>query len=360
MKKTLLLLASLLVLIATRAQAQFTYITNNGTITITGYTGSGGNVTIPSTISGLPVTSIGDHAFQEGLFGGIRLTRVTIPDTVTNIGVDAFFDCIGLTSVFIAGNAPGVGDDAFEFDDRAQQGGNSPLFATVYYLSGTTGWSDIFAELPTVALDGPPLFGTTADGLNYVSDQVKNTLITGLVGSNSVIVIPSLVNGVPVTGIWVRAFEGSELASITIPDTVTSIGDYAFAYCGNLNGVYFAGNAPAANWSLFSFGDDFVDPGTVYYLLGTAGWSSDFFGLPTALWLPQVQTGDASFGVRSNQFGFNIAWANGQTVVVEAATNLSSPVWLPVSTNTLVDGTAYFSDPQPANLPARFYRLRSP
>ena len=41
-------------------QAQFTYTTNNGTITITGYTGSGGAVTIPGTINGLPVTSIGD------------------------------------------------------------------------------------------------------------------------------------------------------------------------------------------------------------------------------------------------------------------------------------------------------------
>ena len=38
-------------------QAQFNYTTNNGTITITGYTGSGGAVTIPSTINGLPVTA---------------------------------------------------------------------------------------------------------------------------------------------------------------------------------------------------------------------------------------------------------------------------------------------------------------
>jgi hypothetical protein len=64
-------------------------------------------------------------------------------------------------------------------------------------------------------------------------------------------------------------------------------------------------------------------------------------------------------GVCSNQFGFNIAWASGQTVVVEAFTNLSNPVWLPVSTNILVGGASYFSDQQPANLPGRFYRLYS-
>jgi hypothetical protein len=39
-------------------QAQFNYMTNNGTITITGYTCPGGAVTIPSTINGLPVTCI--------------------------------------------------------------------------------------------------------------------------------------------------------------------------------------------------------------------------------------------------------------------------------------------------------------
>jgi hypothetical protein len=52
---------SLLLLFALPAvvQAQFNYTTNNGTITITGYTGPGGDVTIPSATNGLPVTSIG-------------------------------------------------------------------------------------------------------------------------------------------------------------------------------------------------------------------------------------------------------------------------------------------------------------
>jgi hypothetical protein len=46
--------------------------------------------------------------------------------------------------------------------------------------------------------------------------------------------------------------------------------------------------------------------------------------------------------------------------VVEAATNLAKPVWLRVSTNTVTGGTSHFSDPQWANDPERFYRLRSP
>ena len=73
-----------------------------------------------------------------------------------------------------------------------------------------------------------------------------------------------------------------------------------------------------------------------------------------------MQTNDGNFGVRTNQFGFNIAWAGGQTVVVEACTNLHNPVWFPVATNTLTCDSSYFSDPQSSNYPSRFYRLRSP
>ena len=52
----------LLLALPAAVQAQFTYTTNNGTITITGYYGSGGDLTIPDTINGLPVTDIGKYA----------------------------------------------------------------------------------------------------------------------------------------------------------------------------------------------------------------------------------------------------------------------------------------------------------
>ena len=73
-----------------------------------------------------------------------------------------------------------------------------------------------------------------------------------------------------------------------------------------------------------------------------------------------MQTGDTSFGVQTNQFGFKINWAIGQTVVVEACTNLSNAIWRSLQTNKLTGGTANFSDPGWTNFPDRFYRLRSP
>jgi hypothetical protein len=67
-------------------QAQFTYTNINGTITITGYTGPGGAVTIPSTINGLPVTGIGSYPFS----GCASLASVTMPASVTCMDKTAF------------------------------------------------------------------------------------------------------------------------------------------------------------------------------------------------------------------------------------------------------------------------------
>ena len=57
------------------------------------------------------------------------------------------------------------------------------------------------------------------------------------------------------------------------------------------------------------------------------------------LWIPEIQTSDGSFGVRTNQFGFNITWASGRAVVVEACTNLAQPFWSPLQTNALTGDT---------------------
>jgi hypothetical protein len=71
-------------------------------------------------------------------------------------------------------------------------------------------------------------------------------------------------------------------------------------------------------------------------------------------------TSGPNFGVQNNEFGFIISWAYNPSAVVEACTNLANPIWLPVATPTLTDGSAYFSDPDWINYPSRFYRLRSP
>ena len=71
----------------------------------------------------------------------------------------------------------------------------------------------------------------------------------------------------------------------------------------------------------------------------------------------QMQIRSGSPGVRTNQFGFDITGTSNIVVVVEANTNLTNPTWSPLRTNTLTDGSSYFSDPQWTNHPSRFYRL---
>jgi hypothetical protein len=167
-----------------------------------------------------------------------------------------------------------------------------------------------------------------------------------------------------VTNIGPFAFSGTSLTNVTIPGSVTNIGNSAFSSCRGLTKVFFDGNAPAVGLDVFDdpYAQPVVhfDPTTVYFLPGTTGWSTNFAGLPTAIWTPEVQTADGSFGVKANQFGFNVSWATGKSVVVEASTNLGNPIWTPLQTNVLTSGTYYFSDAQRTNYPSRFYRIRSP
>ena len=80
--------------------SQFIYTTNaDNTLTITGCTDSCGAVFVPSTMFGLPVTSIGPNAFYDCT----NLTSVAIPSTVTNIAGDAFSGCANLSGVYFRG-----------------------------------------------------------------------------------------------------------------------------------------------------------------------------------------------------------------------------------------------------------------
>ena len=108
MKKLLAIVLSLVMLLAAMptltipvsaaSDGYYTYTVSNGEATITDVDSSiSGNITIPSTLGGYPVTVIGSSAFR--ICTGLK--SITIPDSVTSIGFRAFDGCTGLTSITI-------------------------------------------------------------------------------------------------------------------------------------------------------------------------------------------------------------------------------------------------------------------
>src|ERR1035441_149376 len=202
MKATILALFGLLLLAAPAAvQAQFSYMTNDdhNTITITGYTGPGGAVTIPATITGLPVTSIADFAF----YTCTSLTNVTIPNGVTNIGFEAFYDCTSLTSVTIPHSVTSIGGWAFQY----------------------------CTNLVAITVDVLNSVYSSVAGVLF--DRSQTTLIAYPGGKAGDYTIPNTT-----TNIGVGAFGGcTSLTSVTIPISIANIGDSAFYSCTSLTSV---------------------------------------------------------------------------------------------------------------------------
>jgi hypothetical protein len=162
-----------------------------------------------------------------------------------------------------------------------------------------------------------------------------------------------------VTSLGDSAFFGCfALSNVTIPASVTYFAADALEGCMHSTNIYFQGNAP----TIGSPNGPFLGAplmGTVYYLPGTTGWSNSFDRCPAVLWNPLIQTGDGSFGVQNNQFGFNITGTTNIPIVVEASTGLASPVWTPLQSLTLTNGSYYFSETFQPGSAGRFYRIGS-
>ena len=388
-----LLVGAALVGAATLVQAQFNYTDNgDGTCTITKYTGNAHTVTVPDSIAGLTVVSIGKGAFEffqilnsvtfgnsvtsiatdafgfcnnltnvamgngvisignKAFYYCYHLPNVTIPASVTSIGTNAFSNCTGLTSITIPASVTNIGDSAFYFCT-----GLTNVTVGNSVTSIGTGAFRACDSLKAITVDAANSCYSSANGVLLNKNQT--TLIQFPGGQGGSYAIPNNV-----TSIGDTAFRYcTNLTSVTIPKSVTYVGYEAFADCPGLTSAYFLGNAPYDGGAVF-YALSGYDPVTAYYLPGATGWGPLFSGVPTDLWYlptPLILTGDDSFGVLNNRFGFTISWATNVSVVVEACTNLANPIWTPLATNALVNGTNYFSDTTPPDLPKRFYRVRA-
>ena len=143
------------------------------------------------------VRSIGDSAFS----GCSGLTELTLPNSVTSIGDCAFYGCTGLTELILPNSVSSIGDIAFT------------------YCSG----------LEKITVESGNSCYDSRDNCNSIIDTEFNTLIVGCKNS----VIPNSV-----TSIGYYAFYGcSGLTELTLPDSVASIGDGAFICCSDLSKI---------------------------------------------------------------------------------------------------------------------------
>jgi hypothetical protein len=210
-----LLLALCLPALPALAQEQFTYTTNNGTLTITGCTNAYGNydpLVIPDTIHGLPVVSIAYYACAYK-----STTNVTIGNNVTNLGPYAFWSCIFLNQITIPKNVTSLGGSAlsacggaygnpgikvfFQGDKPAMDGGSAFINGILYRVPGTHGWADADAVLwnPTPQT-GDGHFGvrTNAFGFNITGTPDIPVVVeaaTNLSGVWTPLQSASLTNG---------------------------------------------------------------------------------------------------------------------------------------------------------------------
>jgi len=104
MKASLVLLTALFIASAHQtllgeSSGDWTYSVADGQATITGYSGDGGAVAIPAAVNEISVVKLGDGSPPIFGNGNTTVTSITIPDSVTSIGGDAFYGCTSLTSV---------------------------------------------------------------------------------------------------------------------------------------------------------------------------------------------------------------------------------------------------------------------
>ena len=176
-------------------------LTISGTGAIKGFSFSSSSLSIKEVVVKEGITEIGRRTFQNCA----QIQTVTLPESLTTLEEGTFFGCSGLKKITIPKNCETIGNHAF------------------YYCSGL--------EEISVA-DGNPVFDSRGDCKALIDSQ-SNTLLLG--GKNSV--VPD-----GVTAIAEYAFAYTGITEMTIPDSVIRIDEYAFCACKQLKSVVLPAN----------------------------------------------------------------------------------------------------------------------
>ena len=167
--------------------------------------------------------TIGSYAFY-----GCAITSLALPETLTSIGSYAFQNCDDLEYVYIPDTVTNIENYAFEHTCYCQAESRPANWSTYWNSSGTSYWGCILEDDFIYSIVNEDDGSSTLRLLSYVGQETD-------------IVIPSTIKvgeeSLTVTAIYDKAFYNSLVVSVTLPETILSIGEEAFYNCHSLTTI---------------------------------------------------------------------------------------------------------------------------
>jgi hypothetical protein len=378
----------------------FSYTVESNHTIVTGIaTNASGPVVVPATLGGYPVTEIGRSAFKDrtnvtsitfasaasvtnigpaAFQGCASLMLVVLPTGLTSISAGLFYGCAALVSATIPPGVTSIGDTAFAgcrgLGSLALPAGLTSVGESAFLNCRSLTSLDLPDGIKSVA--GQLCYEGRALGSIQLPSGVTNIGYSAFYNCPG---LTALALPASVKSIGSKAFDGcTGLTSLDLNSALSAVGDQAFYGCTDLQNLCFSGGANSLGWSVCGYcpaltgvyfvgnppslgaagcADMFAGAANVmlYYLGASSSWGAAFCGVDAAPWTPRISAPVATSG----SFTFTVEWASGQTIRVQASTNLVNASWTDLSTNTISGGSCLFSDTDWASYDHRYYRIVS-